>query len=76
MTRSHSLRAGTSQTSTVQTVLPLLCQQRPAGRQGRVVVPQPVSGAAGIAAGDVDPVVEAAAEAVGPSKPMNQQSVR
>jgi hypothetical protein len=66
MRRSHSSRAATSQTSTVQTVLPLRDQQRSVDRQRRVV-PQPVSGAGGIAAGDADPVVEPA-EAAGPSK--------
>ena len=76
MTRSHSSKAATSQTSTVQTVLRLQCQQRPGGPQGRVVVRQLVSGAAGIAVGDVVPVVEAAAEAVGPSKRTKQKSVR
>ena len=68
MTMSHSSRAATSQTSTVRTVRPRRDRQRPAGRQRRVV-PRPVSGAGGIAAGDADPVVEAAAEAAGPSKP-------
>jgi hypothetical protein len=38
------------------------------------VVPQPVSGAGGIAAGDADPVVEAAAaEAAGPRKHINRK---
>ena len=41
-----------------------------------MVVPQRVNGAGGIAAGDVVPVLEAAAEAVVPSKRMNQQSVQ
>jgi hypothetical protein len=67
MTMSHSSRAATSQTSTVQTVLQRRGQQRLAGQQGRVA-PRPVSGADGIAAGDADPVVEEAAEAADPSK--------
>ena len=75
MTISHSSRAAKSQTSTVQTVLPMRDQQRFEGRQRRVA-PQPVSGAGGIAAADADPLAAAAAEAVGPSKRMNQQSVR
>jgi hypothetical protein len=68
MTMSHLSRAAKSQTSTVQTVLPMRDLQRFAGRQRRVV-PQPVSGAGVIVAGDADPVlVGAAAEAAGPSK--------
>jgi hypothetical protein len=66
MTMSHSSRVATNQTSTVPTVPPMRDQQRSAGRQRRVV-PQLVSGAGGIAAGDADPVVEAA-EVAGPSK--------
>jgi hypothetical protein len=63
MTMSHSSRAAKSRTSTVQTVLPMRDRQRFEGRQRRVA-PQPVSAAGGIAAGDADPVVGAAAEAV------------
>jgi hypothetical protein len=37
------------------------------------VVPEPVSAAGGIAAGDADPVVEAAAEAADPSNRMNEE---
>jgi hypothetical protein len=68
MTMSHSSRAAKNQTSTAQTVLPMRDRLRFADRQDPVVVRQPVSGAGGIAAGDADPVVEAAAEAVAPSK--------
>ena len=61
-----------SQTSTVQTVRPAPDQQRSAGRQGRVVA-EAVSAAGVIAAGDVDPVVEAA-EAAGRSKRRNREN--
>jgi hypothetical protein len=70
MTMSPSSRAAMSQTSTVQTVLPMLDRQKFAGRQLRALV-QAVSAAGGIAAGVADPEAAAvAAETAGPSKPL------
>ena len=71
MTMSPSSRAAKSQTSTVQTVLPMRDRQKFAGRQLLELV-APVSGAGGIAAGVADlAVVVAVAETVAPSRSLN-----
>lgn len=71
---SPSLKAGKSQTSTAQTVLPMQPRQKLAGRQLRAVAPavQAASVVAGIVAVVADPVAAAvAAETVDPSKDPN-----
>jgi hypothetical protein len=73
MTMSLSSRAAMSQTSTVQTVLPMRDPQKFAGRQ----LPEPaqaVGAAGGIAAGVADPADPEAAATVGPSKALSNES--
>jgi hypothetical protein len=72
MTMSLSSRVAMSQTSTVQTVLPMRDRQKFAGRQLREPV-RAVSAAGGIAAAVADPVAAAAAEPeiADPSRSLN-----